>query len=431
MPLPAGIHSVAELPVEGKRVFVRVDYNVPLDKATRKGEAGDGRSPARVADDARIVATLPTVRHLVERGARIVLGSHLGRPDGQVKPELSLEPVAARLAELIDADVALADEPVGDGARKVVSDLRDGQIAMLENLRWNPGEEANDETFARTLASYCDVYVNDAFGTAHRAHASTAGMVKFVGAKGAGFVMAKEIDFLTRLLGDVDRPYVAVLGGAKVSDKIEVLDALLERVDSIVIGGAMANTFLEAQGKHVGKSKVEKDKLAVARNFLRKASEKKKAVHLPTDVATGTGLDDAAPQVARVDGTAPPFGGADGRALVPAVDGAGVPEDRMALDIGPGTIELFRRLLGEARTVFWNGPMGVFEKPQWSKGTVAVARALADNKLALTVVGGGDSAAAIAQAGLADQVSHVSTGGGASLEFVQGLDLPGIAALRP
>jgi len=235
MALPHGIKTVEELAVEGKRVFVRVDYNVPLDKATKK-----------ISDDARIRATLPTIKHLIDRGARIVLGSHLGRPDGKVKPELTLEPVAAKLAELVGVDVALADEPVGDGARKVVSDLRDGQIAMLENLRWNPGEEANDDAFARTLASYCDVYVNDAFGTAHRAHASTAGMVKHVAEKGAGFVMAKEIDFLSRLLHNVDRPYVAVLGGAKVSDKIEVLDALLEKVDSIVIGGAMANTFLVA-----------------------------------------------------------------------------------------------------------------------------------------------------------------------------------------
>jgi phosphoglycerate kinase len=234
MTLPYGIKHVKDLPVEGKRVFVRVDFNVPLTK------------DRKVSDDARIVACLPTIKHLIERDARIVLGSHLGRPDGQVKPELSLEPVAARLAELLGTDVVLADEPVGDGARKVVSDLRDSQIAMLENLRFHPGEEANDEGLARQLASYADVYVNDAFGTAHRAHASTAGMVKFVADKGAGFVMAKEIDFLTRLLGEVDRPYVAVLGGAKVSDKIEVLDALLERVNSIVIGGAMANTFLEA-----------------------------------------------------------------------------------------------------------------------------------------------------------------------------------------
>jgi len=398
MALPHGIKSLDELAVEGKRVFVRVDYNVPFDKATKQ-----------ITDDARIRATLPTLTHLIDRGARIVLGSHLGRPDGKVKPELSLEPVAAKLAELLKTEIALADEPVGDGARKVVSDLRDGQIAMLENLRWNPGEEANDEGLARTLASYCDVYVNDAFGTAHRAHASTAGMVKFVGEKGAGLVMAREIDFLSRLLGNVDRPYVAVLGGAKVSDKIEVLDALLEKVDAIVIGGAMANTFLEAQGKNVGASKVEKDKLSIARNFLRKAVEKKKLVHLPTDVLCGTGIDDTNPIALRVDQ---------------------ISDHQMALDIGPGSIELFRRVLTEARTVFWNGPMGVFEKDQWSKGTFAVAKALAENKLALTVVGGGDSAAAIAQAGLADRVSHVSTGGGASLEFVQGLALPGIEALK-
>ena len=400
MALPGGIKHVEELPVEGKRVFVRVDFNVPLDKKTKQ-----------ITDDARITATLPTIQHLIDRGARIVLGSHLGRPEGQAKPEFSLEPVAARLAELLKVDVALADEPVGDGARKVVSDLRDGQIAMLENLRFDPGEEANDETFARTLASYCDIYVNDAFGTAHRAHASTSGMVKFVGEKGAGYVMAKEIDFLSRLLGEVDRPYVAVLGGAKVSDKIEVLDALLERVNGVVIGGAMANTFLEAQGKNLGKSKVERDKLANARNFLRKASEKKVTVHLPSDVVVATSLDDG-------EGSKP-------------VSVDAIPAESMALDIGPATAEAFKKVISLARTVFWNGPMGVFEKPKFAAGTLAVARALADNKLALTVVGGGDSAAAIAQAGLADKVSHVSTGGGASLEFVQGLDLPGIAALRP
>jgi len=395
----AGVRHVQDLAVEGKRVFVRVDFNVPLEKGTRK-----------ISDDARIRATLPTLRHLIDRGARIVLGSHLGRPDGQVKPELSLEPVAARLAELLGSDVTLADEPVGDGARKVVSDLRDGQIALLENLRWNPGEEANDEGFARQLASYCDVYVNDAFGTAHRAHASTAGICKLVGEKGAGFVMAKEVEILGKLLGEVDRPYVAVLGGAKVSDKIEVLDALLERVNSILIGGAMANTFLEAQGKSLGKSKVERDKLPIARNFLRKASEKKIPIHLPVDVVVATSLDDA-----------------EGSKGV-SVDA--IPADAMALDIGPATVEAFRKTLAAARTVFWNGPMGVFEKPKFAAGTFEIARALADNKLALTVVGGGDSAAAIMQAGLADKVTHVSTGGGASLEFIQGIDLPGIAALR-
>ena len=305
----------------------------------------------------------------------------------------------------------LADEPVGDGARKVVSDLRDGQIAMLENLRFNPGEEANDETFARTLASYCDVYVNDAFGTAHRAHASTAGMVKFVAEKGAGFVMAKEIDFLSRLLGDVDRPYVAVLGGAKVSDKIEVLDALLERVNAIVIGGAMANTFLEAQGKALGKSKVEKDKLA-DRAQLPAQGEREAGRGAPADRRRRRHRARRHRRQRSSRSTRSP---AD-------ADGA---RHRARRRSRP-----YRRVLAEARTVFWNGPMGVFEKPPFAAGTVAVARALADNKLALTVVGGGDSAAAIAQAGLADKVSHVSTGGGASLEFVQGLDLPGIAALR-
>jgi phosphoglycerate kinase len=399
MGLPGGIKHVSELATSGKRVFVRVDFNVPLDKTTKQ-----------ITDDSRIKATLPTIKHLIERGARIVLGSHLGRPDGQVKPEFSLEPVAARLAELLEIDVVLADEPVGDGARKVVSDLRDGQVAMLENLRFSPGEEANDEHFARALASYCDVYVNDAFGTAHRAHASTAGMAKMVGERGAGFVMGKEIDFLSRLLGDVDRPYVAVLGGAKVSDKIEVLDALLERVSSIVIGGAMANTFLASQGRPLGKSKVEKEKLPNARDFLRRAVEKNVTVYLPVDVVAGDSLDDDDPKVVAIEG----IGGA-----------------AMALDIGPATVENYKKVLSAARTVFWNGPMGVFEKPKFAAGTFAVAKTLADNKLALTVVGGGDSAAAISQAGLADKVSHVSTGGGASLEFIQGLDLPGIAALRP
>src|SRR5579862_227318 len=367
MALPYGIKHVKDLPVEGKRVFVRVDFNVPLTK------------DRRVSDDTRIRATLPTIQHLIERDARIVLGSHLGRPDGQHKPEFSLEPVAARLAELLDKEVFLTDEPVGDGARKVVGDLRDGQIALLENLRFNPGEEANDEQLARTLASYCDVYINDAFGTAHRAHASTAGMAAFVAEKGAGFVMATEIDVLSRLLVEVDRPYLAVVGGAKVSDKIEVLDALLSRVNGIAVGGAMANTFLKAQGKELQKSRVEEDKLPVARNFLRKASERGVTVYLPTDVVVAEGLDAGAGRAVSIDH---------------------IPPGEMALDIGPMTAEAYRKAVKEARTIFWNGPMGVFEKPAFAAGTVAIARAMAENKLALTVVGGGDSAAAVAQAGV-------------------------------
>lgn len=391
------IRNVSDLPIEGRRVFVRVDLNVPLDD---KGA---------VSDDARIRAVLPTVRHCVERGARLVLASHLGRPKGKPNPEFTLEPVAQRLAELLQAEVRLTDEPVGDGARKVVGDLREGQIALLENLRFNAGEEANDDTFARALASYADVYVNDAFGTAHRAHASTVGIVAHVSEYGAGFLMAKEIEFLSKLLGDVARPYVAVLGGAKVSDKIEVLEALLERVDSILIGGAMANTFLAAQGLVLGRSKIEDEKLSLARNFLRKATERKVPILLPTDVVVADGLD-----------------ATEGRAVATTA----VPAEQMALDIGPATVDSFRGRIAEARTLFWNGPMGVFEKTPFARGTFAVAEAFAANKRALSVVGGGDSAAAVDAAGVADQVSHVSTGGGASIEFIQGLELPGIKALE-
>jgi phosphoglycerate kinase len=391
------IKSVKDLEVGGKRVFLRVDFNVPL-------------TPAQgVADDARIRAALPTIQHLIARGARIILGSHLGRPKHGPDPRLSLEPVAARLAELLGQDVTLTDEPVGDGARKVTSDLRDGQVALLENLRFNPGEEANDTDLSRQLASYCDSYVNDAFGTAHRAHASTVGMIKFVtGGKAAGFLMLKEIEFLSRLLGQVEKPYVAVIGGAKVSDKIEVLEALAARVDTMLIGGAMANTFLKAQGKSVGRSRVEEDKLALARAFLKKAVERRVNVQLPSDVVVAAGVD------------------VEGGKIVSVNE---IPELDMALDIGPATIATFTHILSSARTVFWNGPMGVFEKPAYAKGTFEVARALADNRRALSVVGGGDSAAAIEQAGLAGKISHLSTGGGASLELIEGKTLPGVAAL--
>ena len=270
------IKSVADLSVEGKRVFVRVDFNVPLTPA------------GGVADDSRIRAALPTIEHLLEHNARVILASHLGRPDGKPNPKFSMEPAAARLATLIERDVILADEPAGDGARKVVSDLRDGQVVMLENLRFHPGEEANDDGFARQLASYADVYVNDAFGTAHRAHASTAGMVKYVAAKGAGLLMQREVEFLGRLLGDVERPFVAVVGGAKVSDKIAVLENIVGRVDAILIGGAMANTFLAARGFPMGASKVESDKLGVARNFLKKCDEKRAEVVLCPVAGYGT-----------------------------------------------------------------------------------------------------------------------------------------------
>ena len=390
------IKSVADLSVEGKRVFVRVDFNVPLTPA------------GGVADDSRIRAALPTIEHLLEHNARVILASHLGRPDGKPNPKFSMEPAAARLATLIERDVILADEPAGDGARKVVSDLRDGQVVMLENLRFHPGEEANDDGFARQLASYADVYVNDAFGTAHRAHASTAGMVKYVAAKGAGLLMQREVEFLGRLLGDVERPFVAVVGGAKVSDKIAVLENIVGRVDAILIGGAMANTFLAARGFPMGASKVESDKLGVARNFLKKCDEKRAEVVLPVDVVAAIGLE------------------------VPRGEAVGVdkiPEGMMALDIGPETARLFADRIGRARTVFWNGPMGVFEMAPFASGTLAVARAIAACP-GLTVVGGGDSVAALNQAGVADKVTHVSTGGGASLELIEGKALPGVVALE-
>jgi phosphoglycerate kinase len=389
------IKSISDLPIEGKRVFIRVDFNVPL-------------TPARgVADDSRIRAALPTVEHAIKRGARVILASHLGRPKGPT-PTLSLEPVGARLAELIGKDVMLTDEAVGDGARKVVSDLRDGDVALLENLRFFPGEEGNDEQFARQLAGYADVYINDAFGTAHRAHASTAGMVPFVALKGAGLLMMKEIEFLGRLLGEVERPYVAVVGGAKVSDKIAVLENLLGRVNAFLIGGAMANTFLKAKGASVGKSRVEEDKLALARAFLKKAEDKRVEVLLPVDVIGAEGLDSASGQTVRA---------------------AEVPANLMALDIGAETAAGFANKIARARTVFWNGPMGVFEKKPFAGGTMAVARAVASSS-GLTVVGGGDSVAAVNEAGVADKISHISTGGGASLEFIEGQTLPGIAALE-
>jgi phosphoglycerate kinase len=389
------IKSISDLPIEGRRLFIRVDFNVPLTPA--KG----------VADDSRIRASLPTIQHAIERGARVVLASHLGRPKGPM-PSLSLEPVGARLAELLGKEVLLTDEAVGDGARKVVSDLRDGDVALLENLRFFPGEEANDDGFARQLASYADVYVNDAFGTAHRAHASTAGMIKYVQDKGAGLLMLKEVQFLGKLLGDVDRPYLAVIGGAKVSDKIGVLENLLGRVDAFLIGGAMANTFTKARGGDVGKSKVEEDKLALARAFLKKAEDRNVEVLLPVDVIAAPSLDAPA-------GT--------------AVRGDKVPADAMALDIGPQAAAGFADRIARARTVFWNGPMGVFEKPPFAGGTIAVAKAVAACK-GLTVVGGGDSVAAVNEAGVADRIKHISTGGGASLEFIEGKTLPGIAALE-
>ena len=395
----ATIRKVSELDVTGKRVFVRVDFNVPQND---KGE---------ITDDTRIRAALPTIRNLVERGARVILGSHLGRPKGKT-PSLTMLPVGQRLAELLAPqvkEIKLCDEVFGDGVRKVVADLRDGEIALLENLRWEPGEEKNDETLSKALASLAEVYVNDAFGTAHRAHCSTAGMVKHFapGKRGAGFLMLREVEFLSRLLHNVERPYVVVIGGAKVSDKINVLTNLASCASSVLIGGAMANTFLAAEGKNLGKSKLEADKLQVAKQFLDRCARDGVDIVLPTDLVVAPSIDAAEGTVVAVDA---------------------VPSDQMALDIGPASAREFASLIREAKTVFWNGPLGLFEKKPFAAGTFAIARALAECA-GTTVVGGGDSVAAVSDAGVESKVSHVSTGGGASLEFVEGQTLPGIAAL--
>jgi phosphoglycerate kinase len=389
--------TIADLDLQGRRVFIRVDFNVPLTPA------------GGVSDATRIRESLPTINHAIERGARVVLASHLGRPKGRVKPEFSLLPVAAYLAEALNRDVVLADEPAGDGAKKVVYDLRDGGVAMLENLRFTPGEEANDETLSRTLATYADVYVNDAFGTAHRAHASTVGMVKYVASKGMGFLMDREVRMLGKLLGEVAHPFVAIIGGSKVADKIGLLESLLGRADVLYLGGAMANTFLCAKGAKMGRSLVEPSKLPIARALLAKAEASGVEIILPRDLIVA---DDTT---------------ATAGVVVPATI---VPEGQAALDIGPESVAEISSILSHARNVFWNGPMGVFESPAFAAGTLGVAKAMAAVMGGTTVVGGGDSAAAVHQAGVASSITHISTGGGASLEFIEGKKLLGLAALE-
>jgi phosphoglycerate kinase len=390
----ANIACIDALPIEGKRVFIRVDFNVPI-------EGG------KVTDDTRIRAALPTIQHALGRGARVVLASHLGRPKGK-KAGFSLEPAGARLAELLGAEVLLTDDCIGDGARKVVSDLREGKVALLENLRYHDAEEANDEAFARELARGIDVYCNDAFGAAHRAHASVDALPRLLPVRGAGFLMHAEVRALSRLLGPVERPYVAILGGAKVSDKIAILENLVSRVDALCIGGAMGNTFLRARGDEMGASLVEEDKLHIARNIMAKAQERGVQILLPTDLKVAMARDATDGQI---------------------VDAGKVTAGQLALDIGPASIASFRDRIVRAKIVFWNGPMGLFENPAFAEGTMGVARAAAECQ-GYTVVGGGDSVAAIQKAGLASRFGHVSTGGGASLELLEGRKLPGIEALR-
>ena len=398
----AGITTIKDLPIENKRVFIRVDFNVPLE------EQPDGTMV--ITDDARIVEALPTIKHALERGARVILASHLGRPKKGPDPKLSLEPIGARLAEKLGVEVHIPEDCIGDAAKKVVFDLRAGQLCLLENLRFHPEEEKDDEAFAQKLAELCDVYVDDAFGAVHRAHASVHALPKLMRERGCGFLLEKEIAALGKIVTNPDRPFIAVLGGAKVSDKIAVLDALLEKVDALIIGGAMANTFLAARGANLQASKVEDDKLALARTILEKAQAKKVDLVRPIDVVVASNINAS-------EGT--------------VVDVGAIPEGTMALDIGPKSIALFQKHFDKAKSVFWNGPMGLFEKKAFSNGTFSVARALADSS-AFTVIGGGDSALAVKEAGegVAEKFSHISTGGGASLELIEGKKLPGIEVLR-
>ncbi len=393
---PSAIPGLDQLDAAGQVVLVRADLNVPL-------EGGE------ITDELRILSSLPTVNRLREAGARVVLMSHLGRPGGEVVEELRLAPVAHRLSALLETDVRYARDTVGDEARTTIADLADGDVALLENLRFNPGETTNDDEFATQLASLGDAYVNDAFGAAHRAHASVVGIPQRLSAAVAGLLLQSELDALSRLLDAPESPFVAILGGSKVSDKIAVIESLLPRIDHLLIGGAMCFTFLAARGGDVGGSRVEEDHVSTAAELMEKAAARGVQIHLPSDVVAADG-----------------FAADAGNEVVPA---DAVPADRMGLDIGPDSTRAYADVISTARMVLWNGPMGVFEWEAFAAGTLGVARALADSD-GFTVIGGGDSAAAVRQMGLADRMGHVSTGGGASLEFLEGKDLPGVAALR-
>lgn len=387
--------TLEDFDVNGKKVLVRVDFNVPMDEQ------------GHITDDTRIKAALPTIKYLSGHGARVILASHLGRPKGKVNMKYSLAPVAKRLSELSGKDVAMAQDCIGEPAEKAVAAMKPGDIVLLENVRFYAEEEKNDREFARKLAGLADLYINDAFGTAHRAHASTAGVAEFLPA-GAGYLMKKEIEVMGKALENPERPFVAILGGAKVGDKIGVIQNLLSKVDSLLIGGGMAYTFLKSMGYEIGKSLLEQDKIGLAADLLKQAQEKGVSLLLPDDVVVATELKEGAPF-----------------RTVPVNE---IPQDLMGVDIGEKTREKFAKVIKGAKTVVWNGPMGVFEIREFAEGTLAVARAMAQSG-AVTIIGGGDSAAAVEQLGFADAMTHISTGGGASLEFLEGKELPGVAAL--
>lgn len=390
------IKSIRDIDIRGKRVFFRFDFNVPL------GQEG------AIKDDTRIRRALPTLRYAVSQGARSILSSHLGRPKGEVKPELSLRPVARHLQDLLARDVSFVDDCVGDKVRQAVGSLSAGGLLLLENLRFHAGETKNDPQFAAQLAALAEVYVNDAFGTAHRAHASTVGVPERVTEKGAGLLLKEELDCLGKALATPERPVVAIFGGAKVSDKLAILRHLIERMDTILIGGGMANTFLRAQGINVGRSLVEPDMIDTANEIMQSAEKQGCSIALPVDVVVAREMKDGARSS--------------------TVGTAAIPEDEMVLDIGPRTLEQFKECVDKARTVVWNGPMGVFEIDAFKRGTMELAKAVADSS-AFSVIGGGDSVRAVYQAEVADRISYISTGGGAFLEFMEGRALPGVAAL--
>ena len=390
------ITYIDHIDLKGKRVFIRVDFNVPL-------------SDKKVSDDTRIKAALPTINYAIEKESKIILASHLGRPKGKIVNDMSLKPVADHLSSLLNKKVNFVPDTIGEMVQNEISSLKEKDVILLENLRFYPGEEKNDPEFSKQLASLCDIYINDAFGAVHRAHASTVGMVRYVKEKGAGFLIKKELKYLGEALSNPKRPFVAMLGGAKVSDKIGVIENLLTKVDKLLIGGGMAYTFLKAQGVEIGNSLLETDKIGLAKNLLKEANQNGIEVLLPEDHLIAKKVD--------------------AKAETKAISNKEIPSGWMGVDIGEKTIEKFSFIIKEAKTVFWNGPMGIFEIEAFSRGTMMIAKALAESN-AISIVGGGDSVAAINKAKVAQKITHISTGGGASLEFLEGKKLPGIAILE-